>query len=65
MLKPFTSLYNDWRRGAKWIKLKKDFIPGAGDTLDFHLVGASYTAKRARELLGKSGKAGCAEERAS
>ncbi|TKA51706.1 hypothetical protein B0A53_05411 [Rhodotorula sp. CCFEE 5036] len=51
MLKPFTSLYNDWRRGAKWIKLKKDFIPGAGDTLDFHLVGASYTAKRARELL--------------
>lgn len=52
MLKPLSSRYNDQRRGAKWIKLKKDFIPGAGDTLDFHLVGASYSIKRARELFG-------------
>ncbi|GAA5879400.1 hypothetical protein JCM3774_005229 [Rhodotorula dairenensis] len=51
MLKPLSSRYNDSHRGAKWIKLKKDFIPGAGDTLDFYLVGASYNIRRARELL--------------
>ncbi|GAA6016518.1 hypothetical protein JCM11491_002348 [Sporobolomyces phaffii] len=51
MLKPLSSKYNDARRGQKWIKLKKDFIPGAGDTLDFVLVGASWQKHRARELL--------------
>ncbi|GAA5989589.1 hypothetical protein JCM10908_000545 [Rhodotorula pacifica] len=51
MLKPLPSVYNASRKGSRWIKLKKDFIPGAGDTLDFHLVGASYDMKRARELL--------------
>ncbi|GAA5943754.1 uncharacterized protein JCM15063_005827 [Sporobolomyces koalae] len=51
MLKPITSTYNDSRRGQHWIKLKKDFIPGAGDTLDFVVVGASWQRQRARELL--------------
>ncbi|GAA5851191.1 hypothetical protein JCM8547_004160 [Rhodosporidiobolus lusitaniae] len=51
MLKPLTSRYNDFRRGQLWVKLKKDFIPGAGDTLDFHVVGASWQKDRGRELL--------------
>lgn len=53
MLKPVTSRYNDNRRGQRWVKLKKDFIPGAGDTLDFLVVGASWQKRRARELLGQ------------
>ncbi|GAA5959998.1 hypothetical protein JCM3765_006129 [Sporobolomyces pararoseus] len=51
MLKPVSSKYNDYRQGQKWVKLKKDFIPGAGDTLDFVVVGASWQKQRARELL--------------
>ncbi|GAA6011978.1 hypothetical protein JCM10207_003447 [Rhodosporidiobolus poonsookiae] len=50
MLKPLTSRYNDVRRGQRWVKLKKDFIPGAGDTLDFHVIGASWQKQRGREL---------------
>ncbi|GAA5853542.1 hypothetical protein JCM5353_008815, partial [Sporobolomyces roseus] len=42
MLKPLSSRYNDHARKQKWVKLKKDFIPGAGDTLDFVVVGASW-----------------------
>ncbi|BGP24561.1 hypothetical protein JCM10295v2_003479 [Rhodotorula toruloides] len=34
MLKPLNSAYNDLRCGQRWVKLKKDFIPGAGDTMD-------------------------------
>ncbi|GAA5824088.1 hypothetical protein JCM11251_001517 [Rhodosporidiobolus azoricus] len=51
MLKPLGSGYNDMRTGQKWVKLKKDFIPGAGDTLDFHVVGASWQKQRGREFL--------------
>ncbi|BGP16121.1 hypothetical protein JCM10213v2_004115 [Rhodosporidiobolus nylandii] len=51
MLKPLDSMYNDMQRGMRWVKLKKDFIPGAGDTLDFHVVGASWQKERGRELL--------------
>ncbi|GAA6027207.1 hypothetical protein JCM8097_002484 [Rhodosporidiobolus ruineniae] len=51
MLKPLSSRYNDMSRGQRWVKLKKDFIPGAGDTLDFHILGASWQKQRGRELL--------------
>jgi len=51
MLKPINSTYNDYCKLMKWVKLKKDFIPGAGDTLDFHLVGARWGRDRARELV--------------
>ncbi|GAA6048228.1 hypothetical protein JCM3770_006492 [Rhodotorula araucariae] len=51
MLKPLSSAYNDPRATQRWVKLKKDFIPGAGDTLDFHIVGASWQKQRGRELL--------------
>lgn len=53
MLKPLFSKYNDWGN-QRWVKLKKDFIPGAGDTMDFEVVGVSWQLKRARELLGSS-----------
>ncbi len=51
MLKPLNSTYNDFWKPMKWVKLKKDFIPGAGDTLDFHLVGARWDRDRGRELV--------------
>lgn len=35
---------------GRWIKLKKDYIPGLGDTLDVALVGASYNARDAPDL---------------
>ncbi|KAJ5197580.1 hypothetical protein N7449_008059 [Penicillium cf. viridicatum] len=35
---------------GRWIKLKKDYIPGLGDTLDLALVGASYNARDAPDL---------------
>lgn len=33
-----------------WIKLKKDYIPGLGDSADFAVVGAGYDASRAAQL---------------
>ncbi|OKL64181.1 hypothetical protein UA08_00530 [Talaromyces atroroseus] len=30
---------------TRWIKLKKDYIPGLGDTADFALIGARYESK--------------------
>ncbi|KAL8699408.1 MAG: hypothetical protein Q9201_006023 [Fulgogasparrea decipioides] len=33
-----------------WIKLKKDYIPGLGDTADFAVVGAGYDATHAAQL---------------
>lgn len=53
MLKPLDSSYNDTTSGMRWIKLKKDFIPGAGDTLDFNIIGASWQKRRGRALLGE------------
>ncbi|KAK4698270.1 hypothetical protein P7C70_g8011, partial [Phenoliferia sp. Uapishka_3] len=48
MLKPLDSGYNDWQK--KWVKLKKDFIPGCGDTKDFFIVGARWEKDRGRKL---------------
>ncbi|KAJ3484873.1 hypothetical protein NLI96_g5327 [Meripilus lineatus] len=33
-----------------WVKLKKDYIPGHGDTLDLAILGAVWEKERAREL---------------
>jgi DNA ligase-4 len=35
---------------GRWIKLKKDYIPGLGDTVDLVLVGAAYNARDATML---------------
>ncbi|KAI4517642.1 DNA ligase/mRNA capping enzyme, partial [Schizophyllum commune Loenen D] len=48
LIKADESRYDDW--SLQWAKLKRDYIPGYGDTLDLVLVGAVWDAKRAREL---------------
>ncbi|KAJ5669866.1 hypothetical protein N7462_010936 [Penicillium macrosclerotiorum] len=35
---------------SRWIKLKKDYIPGLGDTVDLALVGACYNAQEAAAI---------------
>ncbi|QRV88820.1 ATP-dependent DNA ligase [Ceratobasidium sp. AG-Ba] len=35
---------------ARWVKMKKDYIPGLGDCADFIALGASCDRDRAREL---------------
>ncbi|CBF73707.1 hypothetical protein AN8014.2 [Aspergillus nidulans FGSC A4] len=40
---------------GRWIKLKKDYIPGLGDTVDLVLVGAAYNARDAT-ILGLAKK---------
>ncbi|KAJ5831800.1 hypothetical protein N7474_000111 [Penicillium riverlandense] len=35
---------------GRWIKLKKDYIPGLGDTVDLALLGASYDSRDAAAL---------------
>lgn len=48
ILKPYDEPYFRTKHHAKakyssvWIKLKKDYIPGLGDTADFAIFGASY-----------------------
>jgi DNA ligase-4 len=38
---------------GRWIKLKKDYIPGLGDTIDVALIGAAYNARDASTLGGE------------
>jgi len=46
MIKPANSPYLGYH---SWMKLKKDHIVGLGDTLDFCLVGAGFSAERERD----------------
>ncbi|KAK7679443.1 hypothetical protein QCA50_017497 [Cerrena zonata] len=48
VLKGEEGRYRD--RRFPWVKLKKDYIPGHGDTVDLALIGASWDKERAREL---------------
>ncbi|KAF8909426.1 hypothetical protein CPB84DRAFT_1766114 [Gymnopilus junonius] len=48
VLKAEDSFYNDYRR--PWVKLKRDYIPGYGDTLDLVILGASWEKIRGRSL---------------
>lgn len=34
-------------------QLKRDYIPGYGDTVDLVIVGAAWEKERARELRGE------------
>ncbi len=44
----FTNDYNGDYTGC-WIKFKKDYIQGLGDTADFAVIGASYNAREAQK----------------
>lgn len=56
VVKPSDEPYFSARQTSKdgpvlgWIKLKKDYIPGLGDSADFAVVGAGYDASRAAQL---------------
>ncbi|KAL8644625.1 MAG: hypothetical protein Q9226_007672 [Calogaya cf. arnoldii] len=56
VLKPSHEPYFSSRQNSKdgpargWIKLKKDYIPGLGDSADLAVVGAGYDASRAAQL---------------
>lgn len=52
VIKAEESRYNDYK--LPWVKFKRDYIPGYGDTVDLVLVGASWEKERARELRGES-----------
>ena len=51
MIKPCEGSYLDFVGGRRsaWIKLKKDYIRGMGDTADFAVVGGGFEAERGRE----------------
>ncbi|KAF8513409.1 hypothetical protein BU17DRAFT_31851, partial [Hysterangium stoloniferum] len=48
VLKGASSTYNSFQQ--PWVKLKRDYIPGYGDTVDLAIIGASWNKARAREL---------------
>jgi DNA ligase-4 len=48
VLKADNGAYNHWR--SPWVKLKKDYIKGLGDSVDICLLGAGWNKDRGREL---------------
>ncbi|KZP21054.1 hypothetical protein FIBSPDRAFT_788707 [Athelia psychrophila] len=48
VLKAADGFYNHYR--SPWVKLKKDYIPGYGDTVDLVILGTSWEKERGREL---------------
>ena len=52
MIKDLNSVYTCSRRSWEWVKLKKDYINGLGDTLDVVPIGAIYGVGKRTGLYG-------------
>lgn len=52
MIKDLDSPYTCSRRSWQWVKLKKDYIDGLGDTLDLVPIGAIFGAGKRKGLYG-------------
>jgi DNA ligase 1 len=52
MIKDLDSPYTCSRRSWEWVKLKKDYIDGLGDTLDLVPIGAVYGVGKRKGLYG-------------
>ncbi|RPA85081.1 hypothetical protein BJ508DRAFT_412221 [Ascobolus immersus RN42] len=55
VLKPYNSPYIGFGLNGNrhhWVKLKKDYINGLGDTMDVCIIGACHDPKRALEMKG-------------
>jgi DNA ligase-1 len=52
MIKDLDSPYTCSRRSWEWVKLKKDYIDGLGDTLDLVPIGALFGAGKRKGLYG-------------
>lgn len=49
---PYFSIFSAGEHGSlgRWIKLKKDYIPGLGDTVDFAIIGGKYESRDAAAI---------------
>ena len=52
MIKDLDSVYTCSRRSWEWVKLKKDYINGLGDTLDLVPIGAFYGVGKRTGMYG-------------
>ena len=51
VVKAEDSRYNDYKQ--PWVKVKRDYLPDAGDKLDVVILGASWEKVRGRTLRGE------------